>query len=148
LFGAVREGKIEQEMYKEVHKCGTITKDFMDKITKKSIKKYYGNAVKLDKYSKNSWVSRSHYYAHFYLYSYAICISVALNVASKILEGDKDVLTKYYEFMKCGSDKWPSETFKVLGIDLEDKKVYENAIKYFDSLVDKYYEIYNQEVGE
>ena len=51
------------------------------------------------------------------------------------------MLNYYYEFMKCGSDKWPSEVFKVLGIDLEDKNVYENAIKYFDSLIDKYYEI-------
>ena len=148
LFGAVREGKIEEDMYQEVHKGGTITKEFMDKITKKSMKKYCGKYVKLDKYSKNSWVTRRHYYMHFYLYSYAICISVALNVASKILEGDKEMLNNYYEFMKCGSDKWPSEIFSVLGIDLEDEKVYENAIKYFDSLIDKYYEIYNQEVGE
>ena len=82
---------------------------------------------------------------HFYLYSYAICISVALNVASKILDGDKDMLNKYYEFMKCGSDKWPSEAFSVLGVDLEDKAVYENAITYFDSLIDKYYKIMNDE---
>ena len=148
LFGAVREGKLEQDMYKEVHKGGTLTKEFMDKINKKSLKKYYGEYVKLDKYSKNSWVTRSHYYMHFYLYSYAICISVALNVAKKILDGDKEMLDKYYKFMKCGSDMWPSEIFNVLGVDLEDKFVYENAIKYFDSLIDKYYEIYNQEVGE
>ena len=141
LFGSVREGKMEQDMYKEVLKGGTLTKEYMDKLTRKSVKKYYGNAVKLDKYSKNSWVNRSHYYMHFYLYSYAICISVALNVASKILDGDKDMLNKYYEFMKCGSDKWPSEAFEVLGINLEEKSVYENAIKYFDSLIDKYYEI-------
>ena len=148
LFGAVREGKLEQDMYKEVHKGGTITKEFMDKINKKSLKKYYGESVKLDKYSKNSWVTRSHYYMHFYLYSYAICISVALNVAEKILKGDKEMLDRYYEFMRCGSNMWPSETFKVLGVNLEDKSVYENAIKYFDSLIDKYYEIYNQGVGE
>lgn len=143
LFGSVREGKMEQDMYKEVQKGGTLTKEFMDKLTRKSVKRYYGNAVKLDKYSKNSWVNRSHYYMHFYLYSYAICISVALNVASKILDGDKDMLNKYYEFMKCGSDKWPSESFSVLGVDLEDKAVYENAISYFDSLIDKYYQIMN-----
>jgi len=148
LFGAVREGKLEEDMYKEVHKGGTLTKEFMDKNNKKLLKKYYGKYVKLDKYSKNSWVTRSHYYMHFYLYSYAICISVALNVAQKILEGDKETLSKYYDFMKCGSDRWPVEIFNVLGVDLEDKQVYENAIKYFDSLIDKYYEIYNQEVGE
>ena len=55
------------------------------------------------------------------------------------------MLDNYYKFMKLGSDKWPMEAFAVLGVDLEDKKVYEEAIQYFDSLIDKYYEIMNDE---
>jgi len=145
LFGAVREGKIEQTMYNEVSKGNAITKEFMDKLTKKSLKKYYGESVKLDKYSKNSWVTMSHYYMDFYLYSYAICICVATNIADKIINKDQDMFNKYQEFLKAGYDKWPSELFAILGIDLEDPKVYENAINYFNNLIDKYYEIYNQE---
>lgn len=141
FYGAVREGKMEQDMYKEVFKGGSLTKEFMNKLTRKYLKKYYGNTVKLDKYASNSWINRSHYYMHFYLFSYAICMSVALNVASKILNGDKEVLDKYYEYMKCGSDKWPQEVFMVLGVDLEDENVYIDAIKYFDTLIDKYYKI-------
>ena len=56
-------------------------------------------------------------------------------------KNDKETLEKYYDFMKVGYDKWPSEAFLVLGVNLEEKSVYENAIKYFDSLIDKYYEI-------
>ena len=81
---------------------------------------------------------------HFYLYSYAICICVASNIALEILQGNDSMLEKYISFIKCGSDKWPSEAFEILGINLEDSKVYENAIKYFDSLIDKYYEIINE----
>ncbi len=146
LFGAVREGKLEQEMYSLVHKGGAITKEFMDKKTKASLKKYYGPAVKIDKYAKNKWITRSHYYMNFYLYSYAICISVASSVASKILAGDQAMLTNYLKFLKCGSDKWPSEAFAILGVNLEDQKVYEDAIKYFDSLITKFKEIYEGEV--
>ena len=146
LFGAVREGKLEQEMYSLVHKGGAITKEFMDKKTKASLKKYYGPAVKIDKYAKNKWITRSHYYMHFYLYSYAICISVASSVASKILAGDKEMLDNYLKFLKCGSDKWPSEAFAILGVSLEDKNVYEEAIKYFASLIDKFRAIYEGEV--
>lgn len=146
LFGSVREGKLEQEMYNEINKGRSLTKEFLDKKSKSSLKKYYGSAVKTDKYACNAWVNRSHYYMHFYLYNYAICISVASNVALKILNGDKEMLNNYIEFLKCGEDKWPSEAFKVLGIDLEDKEVYENAIKYFDSLMDDYERIMNEEV--
>ena len=146
LFGAVREGKIEQEMYKEVFKGNTLTKEFLNKKVKSSLKKYYGDSVKIDKYTKNGWITRSHYYMHFYLYSYAICISVASYVASKILSGDKDMLDKYIKFLKTGSDKWPHEAFEVLGINLEDENVYKEAIKYFDSLIDKYNILLDKEV--
>lgn len=142
LFGAVREGKMEQEMYEYVHEGNSLTKDYMDDLTKKSLKKYYGNSVKLDKYSKCSWVLRSHYYMHFYLYSYAICISVATNVASNILSGSKEALDKYIEFMKCGGDKWPAEAFAILGISLDDENVYKKAIEYFDNLLEEYRKIY------
>lgn len=146
LFGAVREGKMEQEMYEHVHNGGTLTKDYLDDLTKKSLKKYYGKEVKLDKYSKNSWITRSHYYMHFYLYSYAICISVASFVASEILKGNKEVLNNYLEFLKVGSDKWPTEAFEILGVDLNSPQVYEGAIDYFDSLVEKFENIYDSEV--
>ena len=145
LFGAVREGKIEQEMYEEVHNGGVLTKEFLDKKTKESLKKYYGSVIKTDKYVSNGWITRSHYYMQFYLYSYAICISVATNIASKIIDGDKKMLENYLEFLKTGSDKWPKDAFAILGIDLEDSNVYENAITYFDNLIDKYYEILGEE---
>lgn len=146
LFSAVREGKLEQEFYEEISSGGSLTKDFLDKKSRASLKKYYGKGVKTDKYMNNCWVTRSHYYMHFYLYSYAICISVASNVASKILEGDKEMLNNYINFLKLGSDKWPCEAFEVLGINLEDKEVYERAIKYFNSLIDDYEKILSEEV--
>ncbi len=143
LFGAVREGKMEEDMYNEVHNGGVLTKKYLDKLSYDSLCKYYGNTVKYDDNIKNGWVNRSHYYMSFYLYSYAISISVASYVADRILSGDKKVLEKYIEFLKVGSDSWPIETFKVLGIDLSNNNVYKNAIDYFDKLIDKYYEIYN-----
>ena len=80
---------------------------------------------------------------HFYLFSYAICVCVASYVAKNILDGNKDLLDKYYEFLGTGSDVWPIDAFKVLGIDLTDKQVYLDAIDYYESMIDKYEEIAN-----
>lgn len=146
LFGAVREGKIEQEMYEYVLNGNSITNDYMDHLSMESLKLYYGEEVKLDDLVTTDWSKRSHYYANFYLYSYAICISVACSIASKIIEGDKETLENYLKFLRVGSDKSPQEAFQVLGINLEDKKVYEEAIDYFDSLIEKYNKILDKEV--
>ncbi len=144
LFGAVREGKMEQDMYEHVEKDGTLTKDYMDKLTIDALSKYYGNSVELDENSNTSLMNRSHYYMFFYLYSYAICISVASNVAKEILAGNKEMLDNYIKFLSTGSNVDNLDTFKILGVDIESKDVYINAIKYFDELIDKFNEIYEE----
>lgn len=141
LFGAVREGDMERLMHENVHNGNCLTKEFMYKITKDSLKYYYGNKVKLTKYSPYKWIYRSHYYSNFYLYSYAICISVAASIANDILNGNKETLDKYLKYIKTGSNVKPLDAFKILGIDLEKEDVYLNAIKYFDSLVDELEEL-------
>jgi oligoendopeptidase F len=45
------------------------------------------------------------------------------------------------KFLSIGSDSWPIDTFKILGIDLTKKEVYEKAIQYFESLLDKFEEL-------
>ena len=103
--------------------------------------KYYGNNVEIDDYTGTSWISRSHYYMNYYLYSYAISISVATSLANKILNNDKNALNNYIKFLKCGYDVWPLDAFKILGVDLESKEVYQDACDYLDKLIDKYYEV-------
>ncbi len=141
LFGAVREGHMEEEFYKYVEEDGTITKEYMDNLTLDSLKKYYGKEINLDEFSNISWMRRSHYYQFFYLYSYAFSISVASHVASEILKGNSDMLDKYIKFLSTGSDIWPKDVFKILDVDICSKDVYESAIKYYESLIEKYEEI-------
>lgn len=141
LFGAVREGAIEEDFYSLIDNGGSITKDYMTKISLDSYQKYYGNLVKMDEYALCSWMRRSHYYMFFYLYSYAICISVATYVASEIINGNTKMLDNYIKFLSAGSNLWPCDVFKILGIDLTKDDVYLGAIKYYNSLIDEFEKI-------
>ena len=141
LFGAVREGHMEQDFYNHVLEGNTISKDYMETLTRNAIDKYYGDAVNKDEYTGLSWVSRSHYYMNYYLYAYSFCISIASYVASEILSGNKEMLENYIKFLKIGTDKDIVDIYKVLGIDITDKNVYIKAINYFDSLLDKFVEL-------
>ena len=143
LFGAVREGKMEQDFYEYNLNGNVLTKEYLEKLTKDSLKTYYGNSVKLSKYSGLSYVNRSHYYMNFYLYSYAICISIALVVSDGIFNNNKEVIDNYIKFLSLGSNVYPIEAFKTLGIDIESTDVYLNAIKCFDNLLDSFIKIYN-----
>lgn len=141
LFGATREGKMESDFYKYSDEGNALTKEYLNELTLNSLKKYFGEEVIIDKDGINGWIGRSHYYANYYLYNYAFCISVASANAAKILSGDKEQLERYLNFLKLGSNVYPIDAFKVLGFDLTDSKVYEDAIKYFDSMVEEYKKI-------
>ena len=141
LFGAVREGKMEVDFNKYSKDGNALTKDYLNELTSKSLNKYYGKEVIIDENGDLGWVRRSHYYSSYYLYDYAFCISVASANALRILNGDKDALDKYIKFLSLGSDTYPTDAFKVLGFDLTDPKVYEDAIKYFDSLIEEFKKI-------
>ena len=141
LFGAVREGKMEQDFYDYVNEGNNITKDYMCDLNKKYIDKYYGDVVNKDEFYGLSWISRSHYYMNYYLYAYAMCVSIASYVASEILNGNKEMLDKYIRFLSTGTDKDNVDIFNTLGIDITDKNVYSKAIEYFDSMLDKFVEL-------
>ncbi len=138
FYSAIRECKMEQDMYEYVNAGGTLSKDYLNELNRKSLEKYYGDTVVMDEYRPSRWIMRSHYYSEFYLYAYAICISIASHVASKILSGDEEMLNNYIKFLGCGLDKWPMDIFKTLGIDLEDESVYNSAVNYFESMMNEY----------
>lgn len=144
LFGAVREGKMELDMYKLVNNGSILTNEFLSKLSYDSLKKYYEDSIEFNEMAGNGWITRSHYYMDFYLFSYAICICVACNVAQRVLAGDDEILEKYYTFMETGSDVWPIDVFKILGFDLTESDVYLNAINYFDSLIKEFEKLYNE----
>ena len=51
------------------------------------------------------------------------------------------MLDNYIKFLSAGSNLWPCDVFKILGIDLTKDDVYLGAIKYYNSLIDEFEKI-------
>jgi len=141
LFDCIREAKMEIDFNKYSEKGNAITKEYMNELDLNSLKEYYDNTVVLDDYCNTGWIRRSHYYCDYYLCDYSFCISVASANAKRILDGDKKQLKRYLNFLKLGGNVYPMDAIKTLGFDLNDKEVFEEAIKYFDLLIDEYRKI-------
>ena len=133
---------MEVKFYDHIENGGAITKDYMCNLAESSLKDYYP-VTKLDsEYEKIAWVRRSHYYDAFYLFSYAVCISAALYVSGEILNGNNDMLDKYKKFLSTGSNKTVEEVYGILGINLNDKKVYEYAMSRLEYYIDTFTKLY------
>ena len=80
-----------------------------------------------------------HFYAgNFYVYKYAIGQICGLIVAYKIYNGDKDMLNNFIKFLSSGSSLSPLDTIKLLGIDLNDKKPYQQVKEIALNLLKKF----------
>ena len=78
------------------------------------------------------------------MYKYATGLSAACYIVNSILDGKKDAVKNYLEFLKTGSRMAPNEELKITGVDLTKKEVCDNAIKMFSSIVDEFEKTYNE----
>jgi oligoendopeptidase F len=87
---------------------------------------------------KYGWSRIPHFYRPFYVYKYATGFASAIHLATKILEGDKETLDLYLDFLKSGSSDYPLELLKKTGVDLTTPQPIENALKKFRELIEEF----------
>lgn len=143
LFDACLYAEFEYDVHNKVENGEVLTSDYFNNKCLELNKKYYGDNVIVDDDIKYRWEIYSHLYVDYYLYKYATGISVATVCASKILDGDKEFIDKYKEFLKVGSSKYSKDALKELGIDVTKKDFIINAIEFFDNLVKEFKEVYD-----
>ena len=59
-------------------------------------------------------------------------------MAYKIYNGDKNMLNKFINFLSSGSSLSPLDTIKLLGIDLNTKKPYDDVKQIIKQLLVKF----------
>ncbi|MDQ1003254.1 oligoendopeptidase F [Neobacillus niacini] len=101
-------------------------------------REYNGDVVVFDEEVKFGWSRIPHFYRPFYVYKYATGFASAIHLATKILEGDKETLHSYLNFLRSGSSDYPLELLKKTGVDLTTPVPIENAMKKFSELVEEF----------
>ena len=134
--------EFEKFLYEKVENEESLTADVLcDKFYSLN-EKYYGKDVIIDDEIRYEWGRMPHLYYNFYMYKYATGLSAACYIVNSILEGKKDAVKNYLEFLKTGSTMAPNEELKITGVDLTKKEVCDNAISMFSSIVDEFEKTY------
>ena len=96
---------------------------------------YFGPKVYIDEVAKIEWARIPHFYYNFYVYQYATGISAALALCDRVLKGGIQEREDYLNFLKSGNSRYPIDTLKLAGVDMNTPKPVEAAIQKFDMLV-------------
>lgn len=144
FFGTLCEGSVfEKEVHEKVFNGEVLTVNDFNDIFEKIKVKSYGPDVKDSNLTKYNWARIPHFYTPFYYYKYSLGIIGACYVARKILSGDKEYLEKYINFLKLGGSMMPLDELKTIDLDFTKEEKINDAIKYFDELIDEFINIYN-----
>ena len=108
---------------------------------KKLNEKYFGKDMVIDEEIAYEWTRIPHFYTPFYVYQYATGFSAAVAIATKIINGDKEVLHGYREFLKGGSSMHPIELLSLCKIDMSKPDVIQDALNVFGSLIEDFKKI-------
>lgn len=133
--------EFEKNMVLDSKEGHILTSDYLCENYYRLVSKYFGNDVIIDEEIKNEWARIPHFYYNFYVYKYATGLSIASYIVSEILNGNKNMLNNYREFLKIGGRMNPKEALMTMNIDITSKEVVERAINLFDNYIDEFNKI-------
>lgn len=137
--------EFEKNIHELEQKGEVLTKDLLCNEYYNLNKKYFGNKIVLDEEIKYEWSRIPHFYYNFYVYQYATGYIAAMKIAKDIYDKKIDARENYIKFLKLGCTKDPVESLKIAGVNLTEEKVYKEAFKEFENILDLYLK-YQKEV--
>ncbi|MGG1572085.1 oligoendopeptidase F [Fictibacillus sp. NRS-1165] len=138
LFTQVMFAEFEMKTHALAEEGQPLNAEAFSQIYENLFREYNGDSVVFDEEVKYGWSRIPHFYRPFYVYKYATGFASAIHLATKILEGDKETLSSYLEFLKSGSSDYPLELLKKTGVDLTTPEPIVNALKRFEELVEEF----------
>ena len=141
LFRQAMFAEFEKMVHEKIESGTMLSAEDLNEIYLDLNKKYFGENVEVDDKIKYEWARIPHFYSCFYVYKYATGISSAIAIASKILNKEPGYVEKYKEMLKQGRTKKSVELLKMVDVDLESKKPYEDAINFYKKNIEELKEI-------
>lgn len=137
LFRQTMFAEFEKITHSRQEKGETLTADILCEIYYGLNREYFGDNICIDKEIELEWARIPHFYTPFYVYQYATGFSAAIALSKKILEQGAPAVEDYKKFLRGGSSMYPLDLLRMAGVDMEQKKPVEDALKVFAQYLDE-----------
>ncbi|KFM99426.1 oligoendopeptidase F [Bacillus clarus] len=133
VFRQTMFAEFEHIIHKKVQEGHAVTPDMLTEIYYDLNKKYFGDALVIDKEIGLEWSRIPHFYYNYYVYQYATGFSAATALSKQILEEGQPAVERYInEFLKAGSSDYPIEVLKKAGVDMASPEPVKEALQVFE----------------
>ena len=137
LFRQTMFAEFELKAHELVETGTPLTPELLRKIYRELLELYFGPEMHFESNSDMEGLRIPHFYSAFYVYKYATGISAALALAKRVTQGGDKEREDYFNFLKSGGSRYPIESLKVAGVDMEQVEPVQAACDTFKKIVDE-----------
>ena len=141
LFRQAMFAEFEKIVHEKIENGETLSSRDLNTIYYRLNKQYFGNNIVVDENIKYEWARIPHFYSDFYVYKYSTGISAAISIANNIIKKGEKFTKKYIEMLKQGCSKKSIQLLKMVDVNLEEEKVYKEAINFYNEKIEELKEI-------
>ncbi|MCQ2576558.1 MAG: oligoendopeptidase F [Treponema sp.] len=129
--------EFELKAHELVEQGTPLTAELLRKIYRELLELYFGPEMNFEDNSDMEGLRIPHFYSAFYVYKYATGISAALALAKRVLNGGEKEREDYFKFLKSGGSRYPIESLRVAGVDMESTEPVQAACDEFKKIVEQ-----------
>ncbi len=137
LYRQTMFAEFELKAHELVEGGTPLTPELLRKIYRELLELYFGPEMHFEENSDMEGLRIPHFYSSFYVYKYATGISAALALAKRVTEGGDKEREDYFNFLKSGGSRYPIESLKVAGVDMEQVAPVQAACDTFRKIVEE-----------
>lgn len=141
LFRQTMFAEFELKAHEFVENGTPLTAELLRKTYRELLELYFGPEMNFEENSDMEGLRIPHFYSAFYVYKYATGISAALALAHRVTTGGEQERNDYFKFLKSGGSRYPIESLKIAGVDMESVEPVQAACNTFKDIVEQLKEI-------
>ena len=141
LYRQTMFAEFELKAHELVEGGTPLTAELLRKIYRELLELYFGPEMHFEQNSDMEGLRIPHFYSSFYVYKYATGISAALALAKRVTEGGAKEREDYFAFLKSGGSRYPIESLRIAGVDMEKTKPVQDSCDEFSKVIAELKEI-------
>jgi oligoendopeptidase F len=141
LFRQTMFAEFEQQVHEIEENGGPLTLNVFSTVYRDLLQAYFGPRFAIDDELSIECLRIPHFYSAFYVYKYATGISAALSLADRVLKGGPAEVEAYLGLLKSGNRKFPIDTLRDAGVDMQSPGPIEKAMDLFQKRIEQLREL-------
>lgn len=137
LFRQTMFAEFEKVIHAEVEGGEALTVDLLRERYRGLLDAYFGPDVHLPEPLSLEGMRIPHFYRAFYVYKYATGISAAISLSRRVLDGGAAEQNDYFAFLASGGSRFPIESLRRAGVDMEQPGPIRSAMGVFADRLDE-----------